>query len=245
MDIIFTPWQSIRIIFIYFVKRMIFLDVINFFREILKEPGSIFNPETLILYGGLVLLFLMVFAETGIFFCFFFPGDSLVFTAGVLTSTGDLHRNVCVVSLTMIVAATLGNIVGYWFGRQAGPLLFKRKESIFFKHEYLIMADKFYQKYGPTALILGRFLPVIRTFAPILSGVIRVDFRKFFLFSVIGAIVWVLPLVTAGFFLGTQPVVRDNLEYIIIGMVIVFTGPIIIRFIRESRKLKKENDQAA
>lgn len=223
---------------------MIFLEVTNFFREILKDPGSIFNPETLILYGGLVLLFLMVFAETGIFFCFFFPGDSLVFTAGVLTSTGDLHRNICVVALTMIVAATLGNIVGYWFGRQAGPLLFKRKESIFFKHEYLTMADTFYQKYGATALILGRFLPVIRTFAPILSGVIRVDFRKFFLFSVIGAIVWVIPLVTAGYFLGTQPIVRENLEYIIIGMVIVFTGPIIIRFIRESKKLKNENDQA-
>lgn len=219
---------------------MILLDIISFFQEILKDPGSIFNPEMLIRYGGLLLLFLMVFAETGIFFCFFFPGDSLVFTAGVLTATGDLQRNVYVVCITLIVAATLGNLVGYWFGRQAGPLLFKRKESIFFKHEYLIMADKFYAKYGATALILGRFLPVIRTFAPIMAGVIRVDFRKFLLFTVVGAVIWVIPLVTAGYLLGTQPFVRENLEYIIIGMVVVFTGPIIIRFIRESKKLKKE-----
>ncbi|MBK9730123.1 MAG: VTT domain-containing protein [Chitinophagaceae bacterium] len=219
---------------------MLLLDVINFFREILKDPGSIFNPEMLIRYGGLLLLFVMVFAETGIFFCFFFPGDSLVFTAGVLTATGDLQRNVYVVCTTLIVAATLGNLVGYWFGRQAGPLLFKRKESIFFKHEYLIMADKFYAKYGATALILGRFLPVIRTFAPILSGVIRVDLGKYLLYTIIGAIIWVIPLVIAGYLLGTQPIVRDNLEYIIIGMVVVFTGPVIIRFIRESKKLKKE-----
>ncbi|MGB3074263.1 MAG: VTT domain-containing protein [Chitinophagales bacterium] len=219
---------------------MLVLDVINFFREILKDPGSIFNPEMLIRYGGLLLLFVMVFAETGIFFCFFFPGDSLVFTAGVLTATGDLQRNVYVVCTTLIVAATLGNLVGYWFGRQAGPLLFKRKESIFFKHEYLIMADKFYAKYGATALILGRFLPVIRTFAPILSGVIRVDLGKYLLYTIIGAIIWVIPLVIAGYLLGTQPIVRDNLEYIIIGMVVVFTGPVIIRFIRESKKLKKE-----
>lgn len=219
---------------------MILLTVIDFFRQILNDPGSIFNPEMLIRYGGLVLLFLMVFAETGIFFCFFFPGDSLVFTAGVLTATGDLQRNVYVVCLVLIVAAILGNLVGYWFGRHAGPLLFKRKESIFFKHEYLIMADKFYAKYGAWALILGRFLPVIRTFAPIMAGVIRVDLRKFIIYTVAGALLWVIPLVTAGYLLGTIPLVRENLEYIIIGMVVVFTGPIIVRFFRESKKLKIE-----
>ena len=104
------------------------------------------------------------------------------------------------------------------------------------------MADKFYAKYGAMALILGRFLPVIRTFAPIMAGVIRVDLRKFVFFTVVGAIVWVVPLVTAGYLLGTQPIVRENLEYIIIGMVIVFTGPIILKFIRESKKLKVEEE---
>lgn len=221
---------------------MVLLDIASFIDQFLKDPGSIFNPEMLIRYGGIALLFLMVFAETGIFFCFFFPGDSLVFTAGVLTATGDLNRTVYEVCGVLILAAILGNLVGYWFGRQAGPLLFRKKESIFFKHEYLTMADKFYAKYGAVALILGRFLPVIRTFAPILSGVIRVDIRKFLLFTVIGAAVWVIPLVTAGYLLGAQPLVRENLEYIIVAMVVIFTGPIIIRFFRESRRLKNESE---
>jgi len=212
----------------------------DFFRDVIHHPASVFNPETLIRYGGLLLVVLMVFAETGIFFCFFFPGDSLVFTAGVLTATGGLSYNVYVVCIALIAAAIAGNLVGYYFGKKTGPMLFKRKDSIFFKQEYLIMAEKFYAKYGGAALILGRFLPVIRTFAPIVAGVIKVDLKIFIFYSIAGAVIWVVPLVTAGYLLGNQPFVKENLEYIIILMVVLFTTPIIIKFFRESKKLKKE-----
>ncbi len=215
------------------------LNIFDFFTTLWEDPGSLFNPEELIRLGGFILLLVMVFAETGIFFCFFFPGDSLVFTAGVLTATGVLHHSIITVNIAMIIAAILGNLVGYWFGKSLGKMAYKRKESWFFKREYLNMAEKFYNKYGGLALMAGRFFPIIRTFAPIVAGIIKVDFRKFFLFSVLGAITWVVPLVTAGYFLGRIDFVEDNLEYILIGFVIVITTPVIIRFVRESRKIKK------
>lgn len=221
---------------------MIILDIGEFFRTFWENPGSLFNPEQLIKVGGLILLFIMIFAETGIFFCFFFPGDSLVFAAGVLSATGDLRGGILIIILTMITAATLGNLAGYWFGKSIGTMAYKRKDSWFFKQEYLSMAEKFYHRYGGLALMAGRFFPIIRTFAPIVAGIIKLDFIHFILYTVAGAVTWVVPLATAGYFLGQIPFVEEHLEYFLLGFVIVITTPVIIRLIQESRKKQKNPD---
>jgi len=220
---------------------MLLLDMMDFFQRIWQDPFSVFDTQDLLRIGGFSLLLLMVFAETGIFFCFFFPGDSLVFTAGVLTATGDLQHNLFVVMVSMIAAATCGNIVGYLFGRSLGPLAYKRKDTWFFRKAYLTMAENFYKKYGGVALMAGRFFPIIRTFAPIVAGTIKLNFGNFFFFSVAGAITWVVPVVCAGYFLGQIPFVEKNLEYFLIGLVITITTPVIVRLIKESRNLKKQN----
>jgi membrane-associated protein len=218
---------------------MILIDAAEFFRTLWENPGSLFNPEQLLRIGGLVLLLLMIFAETGIFFCFFFPGDSLVFAAGVLTATGDLHGSIVVVMLGMVVAATLGNLVGYWFGRSLGTMAYKRPDKWYFRREYLDTAEKFYHKYGGLALMAGRFFPVIRTFAPIVAGIIKLDLPVFIFYSVAGAITWVVPLALSGYFLGQIPFVEENLEFILLGFVIVITTPVIVRLVQEGRKRKK------
>jgi len=216
-------------------------ELLQFFRQIAQDPTSVFNPEALITTGGLTILFLIVFAETGLFFCFFFPGDSLVFTAGVLCATRDLDAGWPTVCAVMTAAAVLGNMTGFYFGKRTGPMLMKRQDSIFFKKDYVHTADRFYKKYGGAALVMGRFLPIIRTFAPIVAGILDLSYRRFFFLSVVGAALWVVPLVTAGYFLGTVPFVRENLGYIIIGMVIAITTPVIFKVIKESRTKKLSN----
>ena len=218
-------------------------EIRQFIQQIQNDPGSIFNPEAVIRYGGITILCLTIFAETGLFFCFFFPGDSLVFTAGVLTATGALPYHWSVVLSLMILSAILGNMVGYWFGKRTGKLLMTRRDTIFFRKEYVTTAENFYGRYGGMALVLGRFLPIIRTFAPIVAGVIDLPFRRFFFYSTFGAILWVLPIGGAGYFLGKIPFVQHNLEYIIIAMVIGITSPVIYKVIKERRKQKKLKEQ--
>jgi membrane-associated protein len=141
----------------------------------------------------------------------------------------------------MVVAAICGNVVGYFFGRSLGPLAYKRKDTWFFRQAYLTMAENFYKKYGGLALMAGIFLPIIRTFAPIVAGIVKLKFGNFFFYSVAGAITWVVPLVAIGYFLGQIPFVEKNLEYFLIGLVIVITTPVIVRLIKETRNLKKQN----
>lgn len=203
---------------------------------VMDNPGAVFNPENVIRYGGITILCLTIFAETGIFFCFFFPGDSLVFTAGVLCATGTLPYSLPIVIIAMCVSATAGNMTGYWFGKRTGPLLIQRRETWFFRKEYVTMAHDFYSRYGGLALIMGRFLPVVRTFAPIVAGMLNISYGRFIFYSTAGALLWVVPLTIAGYFLGTIPFVQENLGYIIIGMVIVITTPIIFRLFRKKKK---------
>lgn len=195
-----------------------------------------FDAESWINYGGLLVLFLAVYGQTGLFFCFFLPSGGFMFTAGVLIATGSFKYNVLAVCALLSVAAVAGNATGYWFGRKTGPLLYNREDSRFFRRQYLVSATRFYEKYGAVALAAGLFLPLIRTFAPIVAGMIRVDFRRFMLFTTIGSIAYVFSFVLAGYLIGSMPFLKPYLKYFIIIFIITVTIPVIIRIVREFRK---------
>jgi len=184
--------------------------------------------------GGFYLLLIVVFAETGLFFGFFLPGDYLLFMAGLLCATGILDVPIVVLVASLVCAGILGNYVGYWFGYRAGPLLFKKNDSLFFKKRYVQLAEEFYQKHGGMALVLGRFFPIIRTFAPIFAGVVKVDLKRFSLYNLVGSMAWVTILTLTGYFLGRRyPEIRDYLEYVIIGLIVITSIPLIIAFLKK------------
>jgi membrane-associated protein len=149
---------------------------------------------------GYIGLCAIVFAESGLFFGFFLPGDSLLLTAGLLASRGSL--NVVILILTLFPAAVLGDSVGYWFGAKAGPPLFKREESLFFKPKNLQAAKAFYDKHGGKTITLARFMPFIRTFAPIVAGAVRMEYRRVLCFNLLGGVVWAIGMTLLGYFLG-------------------------------------------
>jgi membrane-associated protein len=213
---------------------------------------TLINPESIIKYGGLTLLLLVVFAETGLFFGFFLPGDSLLFIAGLLCAASEeqlrvgevpiFNVSIYVLLFSVMIAAVLGDFVGYWFGRRTGPMLFKRDDTLFFKKRYVHMADEFYKKHGAMALILGRFIPIIRTFAPIIAGVVQIEFKRFVTYNVIGAVVWAASMILAGYFLGRSfPQIKDYLEYIVIGIILVSMIPVFVTFLRQ-RLVKRTDD---
>ena len=196
-----------------------------------------FDSESLIRYGGLLLLFLSVFCQTGLFFCFFIPSGGLLFTAGVFVATGDLHENVFTVCSLLIMASVLGNMTGYWFGRKAGPMMYKRRETGFFKRKHLETAETFYKKYGNIALAAGLFFPIIRTFSPIVAGVIKLEFRRFVLFTFLGSVLWIICFVVAGYLVGIMPFLRPYLKYIVLGIIVVVTIPVIVGIIKRLKNV--------
>lgn len=201
---------------------------------------QLMDAEALLKTGGFYLLLIVVFAETGLFFGFFLPGDYLLFLAGLFCASGLLDVSIYTLCGGLLVAAILGNYTGYYFGRRTGPMLFKKKDSLLFKRKYIVTAEEFYHKYGALALILGRFMPIIRTFAPIFAGVVRVDLKRFTLLNIGGAILWVAVLTLSGYFLGQQfPQIVDYIEYIIIGFISITTVPILITIVRKSLKKDK------
>jgi membrane-associated protein len=185
---------------------------------------------------GFYFLLIVVFAETGLFFGFFLPGDYLLFMAGLLCSTRKFDISIYALVFSLIGAGILGNCAGYWFGYRAGPALFNKNNSLFFKKRYVELAEEFYAKHGGMALVLGRFFPIIRTFAPIFAGVVKVDLKKFTLYNIVGSVAWVNTFTLAGFFLGRKyPQLKDYLEFIVIGLILVTTIPLIFAFLK--RKL--------
>lgn len=192
-----------------------------------------FDSDSLIRYGGLFILFLAVFCQTGLFFCFFVPSGGLLFTAGVFVATGELHENLFIVCSLLIIASVLGNMVGYWFGRRSGPMIYKRKDSRFFKKRYLDKAEVFYAKHGNIALAAGLFFPIIRTFSPVVAGVIKLNFRRFTIFTFIGSVLWISTFVMAGYLVGIMPFLKPYLKFIVIGIILVITTPILITIIRK------------
>jgi membrane-associated protein len=198
-----------------------------------------FDSELLIRYGGVLLLFLAVFCQTGLFFCFFVPSGGLLFTAGVFIATGDLPGNIFIICSLLIAASFLGNIVGYGFGLKAASKIYNWKESRFFKRKYLDAAEAFYNKHGNIALSAGLFFPIIRTFAPVVAGVIKLSFRRFMFFTFIGSVLWIVSFVVSGYFLGIMPFLKPYLKYIVIGILLLITISIVIGFVKNLRKSAK------
>jgi membrane-associated protein len=190
---------------------------------------QLIDAEELLREGGFYLLLFVVFAETGLFFGFFLPGDYLLFLAGMFTATDRLDVNIVILIIGLISMAILGNFVGYWFGYKTGPVLYDRKDSLFFKKKYLLAAEDYYNRQGALALIMGRFIPIVRTFAPIFAGVVKLRFSKFAFYNVSGAVLWITSLTLLGFFLGQsfEKEIEQYLAYIIAGFIIITAIPLV------------------
>lgn len=209
---------------------------------LLENFWDIFKPKALVEVGGLAAVLLVIFIENGIFFGFFLPGDSLLFTVGLLCYLDILDIELASLIAAIAGAAVAGYYAGYYFGFKTGQALYKREDTLFFKKTYIYTAEKFYRRYGGVALILGRFLPIVRTFAPILAGVVRVDHRTFFLYNIAGAVLWPATIVTAGYYVGSVfPNALNYLDYIVIGFIVVTTIP-IINNLRNKKKRKEDQE---
>ena len=211
--------------------------------HILQSLLRIFDPESLIGHGGLLIVFLLVYASTGLFFCFFIPTGAILFTAGIYTATGELQYDIFTVCSLLILASIFGNLTGYWFGWKTGPLLYSRKDSRFFKKQHLKTAETFYNKYGWLALTVGLYLPIIRTFASIVAGMVRLSFQRFILLTITGSVAWILSFVSAGYFIGSRPLLKPWLNYIVIGFILIVTIPLVIWMIKELGKMRKESKE--
>lgn len=212
-------------------------------QDFLISFQQLLDPEYLLSHGGFYIVCLIVFAETGLFFGFFLPGDYLLFLAGLFCALNKIDVSIATMFFGILTAGIAGNFVGYWFGYRTGPMLFKRKDSLIFKQKYIVMAEEFYQKYGGSALVIGRFVPIIRTFAPIFAGVVKLDFKKFVIYNVLGATIWVSVLTLSGYFLGEMfPQIIHYVEYIIIGMIVIAFMPLAIAILKRWLKNRKSEN---
>ncbi|MFR9675982.1 DedA family protein [Streptomyces sp. TR06-5] len=199
------------------------------------------DPDYLIQTFGLLGILVIVFAESGLFFGFFLPGDSLLFTTGLLVATDQyLHYPLWLVCTLIVISAVLGDQVGYLFGRKVGPALFKRPDSRFFKQENVEKAHDFFEKYGPKSLVLARFVPIVRTFTPIVAGVSRMNYRSFITFNIIGGTLWGAGVTLLGAGLGQVAVVREHVEAILVGIVLLSVVPIVVEYLRARRAKRRE-----
>ena len=205
---------------------------------------KLYDPEglkQLIAAGGLVLLFCIVYAETGLFVGFFLPGDSLLVTAGLFAFTNPEAINVNHMIVALCVAAIAGDNTGYWFGRKAGPALYSRPDSRLFKRKHLIRAHEFYEKHGPKTIVLARFVPIIRTFGPIAAGIAEMPYRRFLPYSIGGGIAWITSMSLLGYYLGQSiPGVEKKIDKVILVVVAVSLLPMVIHLIQEKRHGKSE-----
>ena len=213
-------------------------SIIEFLRELI-------NPDWIMAHGGLFLVAFIIFAETGLFVGFLLPGDSLLFITGMIIAGAkenpfpfESHpMNLIFWIILLTIAAIIGNIVGYWFGKKSGPLLFERKETWLFKRKHLESAHEFYEKRGGLAIIIARFLPIVRTFAPIVAGVVHMNYKKFISFNILGAFLWIVSITSLGFVLGENVWIKEHLEWIIIGLILVTTFPVFFKMVFGKKKI--------
>ena len=182
------------------------------------------------------VLFLIIFAETGLVVTPFLPGDSLLFAAGAFCAKPETGLNVHLMALLLFVAAVIGDTLNYWVGAKLGPAVFKREDSVFLRRKHLDRAHAFFEKYGGRAIILARFVPIVRTFVPFVAGVGKMTYSRFIAYNVIGAFVWIYFFIYAGFMFGNQPFVQKNFKIVILAIIVISVVPIFIELFREWRK---------
>ncbi|MEC5156843.1 DedA family protein [Chryseobacterium sp. MP_3.2] len=216
---------------------------------------DLLNPEFYIKMGGFWLILFIIFAETGLFIGFFLPGDSLLFVSGIyaveivkesIGSTGSDFLDTSILATAVAIAAIIGNEVGYWFGLKAGPALYKREDSFLFKKKYLFQAHDFFEQHGALAVIMARFLPIVRTFTPIVAGIVKMDKTRFLIDNIVGAFLWSFSLIFAGHYLDAlfknqfDIDLKSHLEMIILIIVLITTLPLIMKFAFGKKKKEEE-----
>ncbi|SDP68658.1 membrane-associated protein [Klenkia soli] len=197
--------------------------------------SSFLDPEHLINTFGLIGIAVILFAECGLLVGFFLPGDSLLFTAGLLVAGGVFTVPLWVLLVVLPLAAIVGNLVGYWIGRRVGPAVFNRPDSRLFKAEYVHKSQEFFDRNGNRTILLARFVPIIRTFATVMAGASLMDFRRYAVWSVIGGVLWAGGVTLLGYWLGQVAVVRDHVELFILGIVALSLVPVVIEVVRNRR----------
>lgn len=219
---------------------------------------DLLNPEFYIKMGGFWLILFIIFAETGLFVGFFLPGDSLLFVSGIyaveivdqaIGSTGSDFLDTTILATSIAIAAVIGNEVGYWFGRKTGPALYKKEDTFLFKKKYLFQAHDFFEEHGALAVIMARFLPVVRTFTPIVAGIVKMDKTRFLIDNIIGAFLWSFSLIFAGHYLDRLFMdqfgidLKSHLEMIIIIIVLITNVPIIMKFFFGKKKEEEQIEE--
>jgi membrane-associated protein len=215
---------------------------------------QLLQPQWYIENGGLWFIVFAVFAETGLFAGFFLPGDSLLFVTGIFSNDlvqkglridfGSSFINLVILGIVISLAGIIGNFAGYWFGKKSGPFLFERKDTFLFKKKYLLQAKEFYDKHGGGAIVMARFIPIVRTFAPIVAGIVGMENKKFTLYNIAGCAGWVFSMLFAGHYLQQLFLKSFNfdltkhLEVIVLGIVLITTAPIFLKLLLDKKKTK-------
>ena len=213
---------------------------------------DLLNPEFYINNGGLWVLLFIVFAETGLMIGFFLPGDSLLFVAGIFSQklvdklipggTGSDFFDLLILLVLISACGIVGNMLGYWFGKRSGPFLFHRKDNFLFKKKYLYDAKDFYDKHGGQAIVFARFIPIVRTFAPIIAGIVVMERKKFMFYNIIGCVAWVFAMLFAGHYLDKLFITKFNfdlkkhLEVIVLGIILITTLPVLYKLFFGKKK---------
>lgn len=215
--------------------------------SILESFQHLIDPDWIMKNGGLYLVLLILFIETGIIIGFFLPGDPLLFISGMVIAAADqVHYpftnpllNLAFWMTLFMGATIIGNFVGYWFGYKFKHIINRKEDTWFLKRRHISTAHDFYEKKGGFAIAIARFLPIVRTFAPIIAGTVEMNFKKFSYFNIVGAIVWVISIMSLGYILGDNPWVKSNLEYILLLLVLMVTTPVIVKIFFKKREIKQ------
>ncbi len=214
----------------------------EFLKEIIQQ---LYDVKSLVIWAGYVGMAIIIFSETGLLAGFFLPGDSLLVTAGLFAATpdpvtGQPILNIWYLNLLLIPCAIIGDATGYWIGSKAGPRLFKKEKSFFFRKDYLIKTHNFYEKHGGITIIIARFMPIIRTFAPTVAGIAKMSYFKFAQYNVVGGFAWVLSMTLIGFYLGRMiPGIENHIDKVIIIVVFISILPGIIKYLQHKFFKKK------